>query len=48
MEIFSNNNLDNHVCSNYLGDFLGMCNPSDVELDDISEAKYQIFCDWCC
>ena len=40
MEIFiSENNQNNHVCSNDSDDFLGMCDPPDVEPDDISEAN---------
>ena len=39
--IFSMNNQNNHVCRNYSDDFLGMCDPPDVEPDDISEANYQ-------
>ena len=38
---FSKNNQKNHVCSNDSDDFLGMCNPTNVEPDDISEANYQ-------
>ena len=39
MEImfFSKNNQNNHVCSNDSDDFLGVCDPPDVETDDISE-----------
>ena len=36
---FSKNNQNNHVCRNHLDGFLGMCDPSDVELDDISESN---------
>ena len=32
-------NQDNHVYSNDSDNFLGMCDPSDVEPDDISEAN---------
>ena len=40
MEIFYNNNQNNHLCSNDLDGFLGMCDPPDVKPDDISEANY--------
>ena len=37
MEIFfSKNNQNNHVFRNDSDDFLGMCDPPDVEPDDIS------------
>ena len=36
---FSKNNQNNHVCRNYLDGFLGMCDPPEVEPDDISEAN---------
>ena len=36
---FSKNNQNNHVCINYSYGFLGMCNPPEVEPDDISEAN---------
>ena len=38
---FSKNNQNNHVCSNDWDDFIGMCEPPDVEPDDISEANSQ-------
>ena len=41
MEIFLKNNQKNNVCRNNLDDFLGMCDPPDVEPDDISEANSQ-------
>ena len=41
MDIFSKNNQKHHVCSNDSDDFLGMCDPPDVEPDDISEADSQ-------
>ena len=42
MEIFfSVNNQNNHVCINYSDGFLGMCDPPDVEPDDIPEANSQ-------
>ena len=37
--LFSKNNQNNHVCRNSSDDFLGMCDPPDVEPDDISEAN---------
>ena len=37
--IISNNNQNNHVCSNNLFAFLWMCDPYDVEPDDISKAN---------
>ena len=37
---FSKNNQNNHVCSNGSDGFLVMCDPPDVELDDLSEAHY--------
>ena len=40
-DFFSKNNQNNHVCSNDSDDFLGICDPHDVEIDDISEANYQ-------
>ena len=33
--------LEKNVCSDDLYDFLGMCDPPDVEPDDTSEANYQ-------
>ena len=39
MEFFSKNNQNNHVSSNKSYDFLGICDPPDVEPDDISEAN---------
>ena len=40
MEIFfSKNNQKNHICSNDSYDFFGICDPPDVEPDDISEAN---------
>ena len=39
--MFFKNNHNNHVCSNDLDDFLGICEPPDVEPDDISEANSQ-------
>ena len=39
MQIFSKNNQKNDVCSNGLDDFLGMCDPHNVEPDDILEAN---------
>ena len=42
MEIFiSENNQNNHVCSNDSDDFLGIYEPPDSEPDDISEANSQ-------
>ena len=41
MDIFCKNNQNNHVCSNDLDYFIEMCEPPDVEPDDISEAKSQ-------
>ena len=41
MEVFSRNNQKNHVCSNYLYRFLGICEPPDVKPDDIPEANYK-------
>ena len=37
---YSNNNQENHVWRNYSDDFLGMCDPPDVEPYDILEANY--------
>ena len=37
----SKNSQNNHVCSNDSDDFLGMCDPPDVEPEDISEANSQ-------
>ena len=37
---FFKNNQNNHVCRNYLDDFLGVCDPPDVEHGDILEANY--------
>ena len=42
MDMFSSkNNKTNHVCCNNLGDFLGLCDPPNFELDNISEANSQ-------
>ena len=42
MEFFYfNNNQNNHVCSNDSDGFLGICDPPDVEPDDILEANFQ-------
>ena len=47
--IFSMNNQNNHVCRNDSDYFLGMCDPPDVEPDDISEANCQnFFANRCC
>ena len=37
-DFFSKNNQNNHVCSNYSDYFLVMCDPPEVEPDDISES----------
>ena len=39
-DYFSKNRQNNNVCSNYSDDFFGICDPPDVEPDDISEANY--------
>ena len=39
MDFFCKNNQNNHVCSNYSDGCLGMCDPPDVEPDDVSEAN---------
>ena len=39
MDIFFKNNQNNHVYNNDLDYFIGMCDPPDVEPDDISEAN---------
>ena len=42
MEIFSyKNNQNNHVCSNDSDYFLRICDPPNVEPDDISETNSQ-------
>ena len=42
MKIISSKKIkNNHLCNNDLDDFIGMCDPPDIEPDDISEANSQ-------
>ena len=39
-DFVSNINQNNHVFGNYLDTFIGVCDPPDIEPDDLSESNY--------